>query len=206
MPSAHHKRLAAPAAEGHLDEPWIVVGGGFTGLAAAYELARSGRRVTILEADEHLGGLVAGFLLEGKVLERFYHHWFGGDLEMMELIAQLGLDGNVVWQTTRTGLYYNGTPFRLTSPLDVLRFTPLGLGDHIRLGRLVLRARAISDWRSLEHRTARSHRQCRGFARGSVPVGQPAFPFERVYLIALAIAVTVAAGALLARQVATPDR
>jgi len=38
-----------------------VVGGGFTGLAAAYELALAGVPVTVLEAEAELGGLAATF-------------------------------------------------------------------------------------------------------------------------------------------------
>ena len=40
--------------------------------------------------------------------------------------------------------------FRLSSPVDVLRFTPLSLADRIRLGLLVFRARAVKDWMALE--------------------------------------------------------
>ena len=35
----------------------VVIGAGFTGLAAAYELARSGIPVTVLEKDADVGGL-----------------------------------------------------------------------------------------------------------------------------------------------------
>lgn len=133
----------------------IVVGGGFTGLAAAYELARSGQRVTILEADDRVGGLARGFAVPGGVIERFYHHWFRSDWDILDLIRELRLEQEVTWRSTQTGLYYNKTSFQLSGPLDVLRFTPLGLADRIRLGRLVLQARAVADWRSIEHLTAR---------------------------------------------------
>src|SRR5215470_15020353 len=50
--------LRAPAREGGMENgsDVIVVGGGLAGLTAAVELARKGRRVTIVEKSETLGG------------------------------------------------------------------------------------------------------------------------------------------------------
>ena len=57
-----------------------VVGGGFAGLSAAMTLARGGRRVVLLEADDRLGGLAGTFTFaDGVEVERFYHHWFTND-------------------------------------------------------------------------------------------------------------------------------
>lgn len=133
----------------------VIIGGGFTGLAAAHELVKAGHKVTILEADSSLGGLAGGFDIGGHSLERFYHHWFTNDRYVMDLIDELGLASNVVQRPTRTGMYYAKSFFRLSSPLDLLRFTPLGLIDRLRLGSLVFRARAVKDWMKLEGLTAR---------------------------------------------------
>ena len=38
-----------------------IIGGGFTGLTAAYELTKHGHRVTLFEASNELGGLAFGF-------------------------------------------------------------------------------------------------------------------------------------------------
>lgn len=35
---------------------FTIIGGGFSGLSAAYDLARAGHKVTVLEADRYLGG------------------------------------------------------------------------------------------------------------------------------------------------------
>lgn len=136
-------------------KPVVVVGGGLTGLSAAYELTRSGRWAILLEADDRVGGLARSFEVEGGQLDRFYHHWFRSDRHAIGLVEELGLAPDLLWSRTRTGLYYNSSPFRLSTPIDVLRFTPLSLLDRIRLGGLVLRAKAIRDWRSLESLTAR---------------------------------------------------
>ena len=127
-----------------------VVGGGFTGLAAAYELTLRGVRATVLEADSALGGLAGSFDVEGTRLEKFYHHWFTSDRHVMELVQEVGDEADVVSRPTRTGMYYANSFYRLSSPLDVLRFAPLRLPDRIRLGMTLLRARRVKDWHELE--------------------------------------------------------
>jgi protoporphyrinogen oxidase len=52
-------------------------------------------------------------------------------------------------------MYYNRRIWRLSTPLDVLRFSPLGFIDRIRLGLLVLQVRKIKDWKSIEHLSIR---------------------------------------------------
>ena len=38
-----------------------IIGAGYAGMAAAYDLVRSGHQVTIFEADRQPGGLASGF-------------------------------------------------------------------------------------------------------------------------------------------------
>lgn len=132
-----------------------IVGGGFTGLSAAYELALQGIQVTVLEAADEIGGLAAAFDIGGTRLDRFYHHWFTSDHEALALVRELGLQDLLEINPTNTGLYYANTVFRLSSPLDLLRFEPLPLTDRLLLGLLALRARRVHDWRELEGMTAR---------------------------------------------------
>lgn len=131
-----------------------VVGGGFTGLAAAYELAKKGISVTVLEAEPEIGGLAAAFDVGGEQLDRFYHHWFTNDFDVMGLVEELGLNDRVEISPTNTGVYYANQFFKLSSPWDLLNFTPLKLPDRIRLGLLALRARRVKDWRKLEGKAA----------------------------------------------------
>ena len=136
-------------------DPIVIVGGGFTGLAAAYDLAAAGRKVVLLEKDATVGGLAGGFSVGGYTLEKFYHHWFTNDVHVMDLIRDIGRSDEVVFRPTRTGMYYANTIFRLSTPLDLLKFQALSLPNRIRLGLLALRARRIRDWKSIEHLTAR---------------------------------------------------
>ena len=131
-----------------------IVGGGFTGLTAAYELAKSGISVTVLEAEPEIAGLAAAFNVGGEKLDRFYHHWFTNDKEVMQLIDELGLNDRVEINPTNTGVYYANNFFKLSTPWDLLNFTPLSFFDRIRLGFLALRARRVKDWMVLEDKTA----------------------------------------------------
>lgn len=132
----------------------IVIGAGFSGLTAAYELAKHKLRVTLLERESDVGGLAGSFVVNGTRLEKFYHHWFTSDRYIMGLIAELDAMDQVVLRTTTTGMYYANNVYKLSSPLDVLRFSPLGWVDRVRLGLLAVRARGIKDWKRLEHLTA----------------------------------------------------
>jgi protoporphyrinogen oxidase len=132
----------------------VVIGGGFAGLSAAWELVQRGIRVTVCEADEEVGGLAGSFEVGGTRLEKFYHHWFTSDTHVVELVRELGQEGQVVHRATRTGMYFAHQFFRLSTPLDVLRFTPLSLVGRLRLGLLALRARRVRNWQQLEHLTA----------------------------------------------------
>jgi len=132
----------------------IIIGAGFSGLAAAYDLSRQGFDVEVLESDRDVGGLAGSFDVGGTRLEKFYHHWFTNDRHVMDLIQELGLEANVLLRPTQTGMYFAHNFYRLSSPLDVLRFTPLNLLDRVRLGLMVLRARKVEHWKELESLTA----------------------------------------------------
>ena len=60
-----------------------------------------------------------------------------------------------MFRQTRTGLYFANTFYRLSSPLDVLRFTALAPIDRLRLGWLAVRVKGVRDWRALETITAK---------------------------------------------------
>ena len=131
-----------------------VIGAGFCGLAAAYELGKRGIRATVLERDAELGGLAGSFRVGGERLEKFYHHWFTSDTDVTALVDELGKSDQILTRATRTGMYYAHDFFRLSTPLDLLKFPLLTLPGRIRLGLMALRARGVRDWRALEDRTA----------------------------------------------------
>jgi protoporphyrinogen oxidase len=98
--------------------------------------------------------LAGSFEVGGTRLEKFYHHWFTSDTHVVDLVRELGQEDRVLHRPTRTGMYFAHQFFRLSTPLDVLRFTPLSPVGRMRLGLLALRARQVRHWRELEDLTA----------------------------------------------------
>jgi protoporphyrinogen oxidase len=133
----------------------VIVGGGFSGLAAALELLDLGCRVTLLEKENKPGGLAGSFMVGERQLEKFYHHWFSSDTHINDLVARIGRQDQIVARETRTGMYYAHKFFKLSTPLDVLRFKPLSLLNRLRLGYVVLAARRVKRWKDLESLTAK---------------------------------------------------
>lgn len=134
----------------------VIVGAGFTGLTAGLELARAGKKVVVLDADSAPGGLAGTFQFrDGVTIEKFYHHWFDNDVYVPELVKELGMEGEIVTMPSKTGMYFNGRQWNLSTPLDLLRFKPLAFLDRIRLGLLVLKVRKVKDWKAIEHLSIR---------------------------------------------------
>jgi protoporphyrinogen oxidase len=131
-----------------------IVGAGISGLATAWYLDRAlpagGARIRVWERDDQPGGLAGSFTTAGFSVEKFYHHLFRRDVALQELIAEVGLADDLVWRPALTGAYYFDQPYRLSSPLDLLRFRALPFADRVRLGLMVLRARTVRDWQALD--------------------------------------------------------
>jgi protoporphyrinogen oxidase len=125
----------------------ILVGGGITGLGAAYRLGRAGRRVLLLEKADSLGGLAGCYVFPGFAIERYYHHEFFDDHAFFQAIDELGLREEIVEAPASTGYLVGGKVYPLDTPSDILRFRPLGVWGIFRLGLLVLRIRSIRDQR-----------------------------------------------------------
>jgi protoporphyrinogen oxidase len=132
----------------------VIVGAGFTGLAAAYEMLRRGIGVTVLEADATAGGLAGSFPTEREPLEKFYHHWFRSDVDAIGLAEELGIADRIVFRDSATATWYTNGIFRLSKPLDLLRFRALSLMGRFRLALMALRVREL-DARKFGHVTAR---------------------------------------------------
>ncbi len=136
-----------------------VVGGGVAGLAAAYDLARAGAAVTVYEGGAALGGLAAGF--RGRPewewpLEHFYHHLFANDDAIIGLTHELGLGRLLEFHSPTTVLNVQGKNYPFDSPLRLLRFPLLPLGDKLRMGMVLayLRYNPLKPWRHFDRQVA----------------------------------------------------
>lgn len=134
-----------------------IIGAGFGGMAAAYDLRNAGHEVTIYESAGYVGGLASGFKEPhwDWSVEKFYHHWFASDKYILGLIKELGWESNVVFPRPLTVMYHNGKFYPFDSILKALLFPGLGFGlDKIRFGFVGLFLRLTNNWKALEKVTA----------------------------------------------------
>jgi protoporphyrinogen oxidase len=131
-------------------ERWAVVGGGVLGMTLAHRLAQAGKRVTLLEAADRLGGLASPWTLGDVVWDRHYHVTLLSDRVLRDLLTELGVDSDMVWTQTQTGFYTGGRLLSMSNTLEFLRFPPLTLPDRLRLGATIFYASRVKDWKRLE--------------------------------------------------------
>ncbi|MCK4546522.1 MAG: FAD-dependent oxidoreductase [Candidatus Eisenbacteria sp.] len=119
----------------------LILGGGYAGLAAAYRLGRHGIPSTLIEAQPKVGGLAACSTIDGVAVEHFYHHIKPEDGHVISLIEELGLGYGLHWADTRMGFYIDGSFHPFSTPMDLLRFSPLSLMDRFRFAWGVFKAK-----------------------------------------------------------------
>src|SRR5215469_1974256 len=128
----------------------LIVGGGFTGLTAALRLAQDGNNsITLIESSGQLGGLAAGFPLEGTWLEKTYHHLFMSDADIVKLVEELGLQKQLIWCESSVGIFRDGKVHPFKTPLDLLRFAPCSFIGRLRTGAAAFYLKHQSNWRGL---------------------------------------------------------
>jgi len=131
-----------------------IIGGGLTGLTAAYELGKDGHKVELFEAEEGLGGQARTFPVAGTRLEVFYHHLFLSDRHILGLAEELGVKDRIAWIPSQSGFLHNGTIYPFSTPQDLLRFRPLYPWNRLRLGLVTLFLMRYKNWQALERFTA----------------------------------------------------
>ncbi|MBU1661218.1 MAG: NAD(P)/FAD-dependent oxidoreductase [Chloroflexi bacterium] len=130
-----------------------IIGAGYAGMSAAYDLARKGHKVTIFEASDQAGGLASGFKEPhwDWSVEKYYHHWFSSDGHILGLIDELGLSHKVLFPRPYTVLLHNGRWYPFDSIPQAAMFPGLGWGiNKIRFGLVGLYLRLTKNWRALE--------------------------------------------------------
>lgn len=135
-----------------------IIGGGITGLTAAYGLARaagSAVAITIYESSSQLGGLAAGF--KGRPewewpLEQYYHHLFTSDRAMFDLVREIGMADALKLYRPNTGIHYQGKDYPLDSVTRILTFPAIPFIDRLRMGMVIayLRFDPRRPWRHFD--------------------------------------------------------
>ena len=134
-----------------------IIGAGYGGMAAAYDLKKAGHDVTIFESADYVGGLASGFKEPhwNWSVEKFYHHWFQSDSEMLGLIRELGWEDKVRFPRPQTVMLYKNKWYPFDSIFKMALFPGLGWGiNKIRFGFVGLFLRLTNNWRALEKVTA----------------------------------------------------
>lgn len=136
-----------------------IIGAGFGGLSAAYDLAKAGNSVTIYEAEDHVGGLASGFKEShwDWSVEKFYHHIFQSDQYILGLVEELGLSDQVLFPRPVTVMYHKGKFYPFDSIPNALLYPGLGWGiNKIRFGLVGVFLRLTKNWQNLEKTTVDS--------------------------------------------------
>ncbi len=132
-----------------------IIGGGYAGLTAAYELQKRGYAVTVLEKYGQWGGQAATLPILGTRIEYYYHHLFGSDQYILGLMDELGIGDRLRWIESKVGWYHAGRIYDLVTPLDLIRFKPVSLVNRVKLGLMYLYLGRAENWRRYESITAR---------------------------------------------------
>ena len=129
---------------------WGIVGGGMLGMTLALRLAEQGKRVTLIEAAPQVGGLASAWQVGDVTWDRHYHVTLLSDSALRKLLDELGLDEEIEWAETRTGVFAEGKLYSVSNTLELLRFPVLNSVDVARLGVTILSAARMTDWQRLE--------------------------------------------------------
>ena len=132
----------------------VVLGGGLSGVAAAYTLARAGvTDITIIERGATLGGLAGSFEREGHFYPLGYHHILHRDRTLLFFLDLIGALPAVRWRRVRMLFHLGGRSYDLGSPGGFLAF-PMSLRDKAGFVRLMLKAFGKRDWTDWQDRSA----------------------------------------------------
>lgn len=115
-----------------------IVGGGISGLAAAYRLKRAGHDVQVFEAGDDLGGLAATYETRGDRIEKFYHHLSKSEQTIVDLADDLGVGDRIEWRIGENAYYVDGAVHPMDTPWQILAFPHWSVYDKFRLGMLTL--------------------------------------------------------------------
>ncbi len=127
-------------------EPVIIVGGGISGLSAAYYLAKAGIPSRIIERRSRLGGVIQTEYINGCALEAGPDSYLGIKPAAGELIREVGLGGDIIGSNDHERITYIWKGGRLVPlPDGLMMMVPtkiapmvasplLGWGTKIRMG------------------------------------------------------------------------
>jgi len=114
----------------------VVVGGGVARCAAAYTLRKLGHAVTLLEAEDHVGGRTWTLRQEGFAIDTGAGYIATFYDRTLALVRELGHEDSLVELKAPTG-FWDGERLHLVrpdSPASYFKLSLLGWRDKVRLG------------------------------------------------------------------------
>src|SRR5690242_4985478 len=130
----------------------VIVGGGISGLSAAYYLSKAGIPSTLIESRPRLGGVIQTEHIEGCTLEAGPDSFLSAKPAALALIRDLGLSGDVIGSNDHLRVTFvkkngrlvplpDGLMMMVPTKVMPLVTTPLlSLGTKARMGMELLRA------------------------------------------------------------------
>jgi len=125
----------------------VVVGGGYTGIAAANELSIKGFSVALIEKGDYLGGLGKTIKLSnGFECEAFYHHFFTHDNELLNYSKQF-LKVKPKFNETKMAIFFKGKHNSWNGIIDLVKYPHINLFGKLRFlcATLLLSKKLISN-------------------------------------------------------------
>jgi protoporphyrinogen oxidase len=102
----------------------VILGAGLSGLSCAYELAKAGHKVTILEREPWVGGMASSHEVEGYWLDHGPHRFHSYNKELVQHLYEV-LDQKVLVRDRLSRIYMRGRFFNYPLKLsNVLRNMP----------------------------------------------------------------------------------
>jgi protoporphyrinogen oxidase len=100
--------ISRSPAPGSGERPYVVIGGGPAGLTAGYLLAKAGRRVVVLEADEQVGGLAKTVVdPDGYRFDLGGHRFFTKSKEVNDLWLEI-MGDEFLMRPRMSRIYWRG--------------------------------------------------------------------------------------------------
>ncbi len=131
-----------------------VIGAGWMGLVLSKRLADQGHAVHVFEKEKQLGGLATYHNFGEFYWDKFYHVILPGDKALLDFIKELGLEAELRWKETFTGVYVDKKFHSVSNSMEFLLFPPLNLFQKFRLAMTILIGARINDWKQMEKITS----------------------------------------------------
>ncbi len=123
-----------------------IIGGGISGLAAAWELAKAGQPAVLIEKDPALGGVIRTNVVHDCVIEAGPDSFLAAKPAALELIREMGLESEVIGSNDHLRVTYilkggrlipmpDGLMMMIPTKLMPMALSPLlGWGTKIKMG------------------------------------------------------------------------